>query len=174
MLLDLPGVQPAGLGARNTLRLEMGYPLYGQELSESVTPVEAGFESFLPPEEQYIGVGRLQDQLTSGVRRKLVGIRLEGRSSARPGSAIRVNDTEVGEVTSGSFAPSLGCAVALGYVQVEHSTTGTRLELAVRSRRLKGIVEPLPFYEDGTFRASTKIKETKRGNQEGSQVHQRA
>ena len=173
-LLSLPGVEPAGLGARDTLRLEMGYPLYGQDLSESVTPVEAGLEAFLPRDEQYVGMHRVQDQLASGVRRMLVGIRLEGRSSARPGSAVYINHTRVGEVTSGSFTPSLGCAISLGYVEAEHAHPDTRLELAVRSRRLEGVVEPLPFYHDGTVRADTSIKETERGSPEGSEVHQRA
>ena len=155
-LLQHDDVEPAGLGARDTLRLEMGLPLYGHELDESTTPLEAGLGRFLPDEASYVGEEGIDRQREDGLDVKRVGIQWNGRRAARSGDDIILDGEEVGTVTSGAFAPSLGCAVAMGYVETEIAKTGQELEAAVRSHRVQGTVEELPFYREGTSRTSVK------------------
>lgn len=140
-------VQPAGLGARDTLRLEVGLPLYGQDLDPEHTPVEAGYGGMLKSEANYIGKNAL-----AIVKTRLVGLRIAGRRTARHNDEIHIGDTKVGTITSGSIAPSLGYCIALGYVQADMANEtdfiikGTRTVLpATRSE--------LPFYTAGTVRA---------------------
>lgn len=146
-LLEDERVRPAGLGARDTLRLEMGLPLYGQDLDEEHTPAEAGGGVFLKSEADYVGKKHAFD-----VRERLVPLALEGRRSARHDDPVHLPTGEkVGRVTSGSFGPSLGHAVALAYVDAAHAEaeafviqTG-RAELAAKR-------VGLPFYTQGTVR----------------------
>jgi aminomethyltransferase len=149
-ILAHPAVEPAGLGARDTLRLEMGLCLYGHELDESTTPLEAGLESFLPGEREYVGREAIERQRAEGVSLKRIGVRFEGRRAARPEDVFLVDGREVGSVTSGAFAPSLNCAVAMGYVETKFSEPGQRIEAAVREHRISGRLVELPFYRDGT------------------------
>jgi aminomethyltransferase len=153
-LLGSDGVEPAGLGARDTLRLEMGYPLYGHEMDETVTPVEAGFGRMVP-RGIYPGADAIARQLKRGVDEQLVGIEFEGRRAARAGDPVFRAGTEAGRVTSGSFAPSVGCAIALARVAADAAGPGTALEADVRGSRIPGRVVDLPFYKDGTVRAET-------------------
>ena len=139
--IDLQG--PAGLGARDTLRLEMGYPLYGHELDESTTPVEAGLEWALPAHDEYVGAGTVRRLREEGPERRLVGLRFSGRQAAREGARLLAAENEVGTVTSGSFGPSLGSAVALGYAAAAVAKPGQRLEAEARGRRLSGRVYTL-------------------------------
>ena len=152
-----PAVKPAGLGARDTLRLEMGYPLYGHELNRETTPVEAGFGGLLDLQGQgHDFVGRAA--LLRTPQRRLVGLQLDGRRAARAGMNIldAAGQHTVGRITSGAFAPSLGVAVALGYVDgSEGLPMGSRLRIgeAGGEAMLTASVTKLPFYRGGTARA---------------------
>ena len=154
-LLEHPLVEPAGLGARDTLRLEMGYPLYGQEMDEGRTPYEAGLDSYIKPEKDFIGRDALLRQRADGISQCSVGLLLEGRQAARHGFPILHDGVQVGEVTSGSFSPSLGRAVSLGYVPWDHRAPGTRFEIRSGRRMLPAEVVSLPFYKKGTVRIKT-------------------
>ena len=140
-------VKPAGLGARDTLRLEAGLPLYGHELDEEHTPAEAGFAALLTSGADYAGrAGALN------VRERLIALRLEGRRAARNGDILALPDgAPVGRVTSGSFAPSLGCAVALAFVDAAHAGEEHFVLRTARSE-LAASRASLPFYTEGTAR----------------------
>lgn len=146
MLLAHDDVNPAGLGARDTLRLEAGLPLYGHELNDDITPLEAGGERFLPKGSLFIGGAALKRLQERGIERSLTGIVFEGRRAAREGDALFCDDVQTGAVTSGSFAPTIGKAIAMGYVKPEHSKPGLSIEAESRGRRIKGETVALPFY----------------------------
>jgi len=148
-LLALPGVQPAGLGARDSLRLEAGLCLYGNDIDETTNPVEAGLVWTIGKrrrtEWNFPGAERVRSELDNGAKRLRVGIRPEGRQPARAHTGIHVNGAAIGEVTSGGFGPSVNGPVAMGYVAREHATDGTELELMVRGKPLAARIAPLPF-----------------------------
>jgi len=140
-------VKPAGLGARDTLRLEMGLPLYGQDLDTEHTPVEAGYGFFLKSEAEYIGK-KYQDN----PQEKLIPMIIKGRRSARHGDDVFLPDgTLAGKVTSGSFAPSLGDSVVLAYIRAELAENNDIFEIRGRSV-LKARKTSTPFYTQGTAR----------------------
>jgi len=146
-------VRLAGLGARDTLRLEMGLPLYGQDLDETVTPVEANLARFLPKAGGYVGAEAVAEHARRGPERRLAGIVFDGRRAARHGDAVACTDPACeGTVTSGSFAPSLGCAAALAYLPPACTEPGTAVEAETRGSRIAGRVTDLPFYTGGTAR----------------------
>lgn len=150
-----PGrIRPAGLGARDTLRLEMGYPLYGQDLGPGRSPVAASRDAFLKPDGPYIGADRVTRDLREGCDRYLCGLVLEGRRAARHGDVVMDGPREIGLVTGGSWAPSLECPVALAYLDADHAETGTPVEVPSRRGALSAVVADLPFYRDGTARAT--------------------
>jgi aminomethyltransferase len=138
-------VVPAGLGARDTLRTEMAYPLYGHELDRSRTPVEAGLQRFCAFGAGFIGEEALAELLRRGPTTRRVGLLLEGRAVARPGYSI-LNEGPVGTVTSGTFGPSVERSVAIGYVPAAYARVGTRLAVAIRERRVPCEVVTTPFY----------------------------
>ena len=149
-LLAQPEVKPAGLGARDSLRLEAGLPLYGHEIDTSTTPVEAGLAWSIQKRRRqeggFAGAEVILRQLAEGTTRRLVGIRPEGRAPAREGSEIQDADGRtIGKVTSGGFGPSLGAPVAMGYVETEHAEPGRELSLIVRGKPLPARVAALPF-----------------------------
>ena len=145
------GALPAGLGARDTLRLEMGMPLYGHELSESRNAGESGFERAISANKEFIGSAVVTDQKQR--ESKLCGIRIDGRRTARHGDTIQeLGGERVGTITSGSFAPSLGYAVALGYVAADYAVPGQGLKLISSRCELSGEVVATPFYKDATGR----------------------
>ncbi len=153
-LLAQPLVKPAGLGARDTLRLEMGYPLYGHELNLSTTPVEAGFERLVRRTggDEFVGAAALAQPAA----RRLAGFVLEGRRAAREGARVwDRTGQEIGVVTSGAFGPSLGCAVALGYVQRNAALVpGAQVRLGPDpDAALPATLAALPFYTKGTARS---------------------
>jgi len=156
-LLKHPLVEPAGLGARDALRLEMGYPLYGQDMDERRTPFEAGLDRYVELKKDFIGRDALLRQRSEGISQGLVGFLLEGRQAARHGFPILRDGIRCGEITSGSFAPSLGRAVSLGYLPWAHRTPGTRFDILSGRRTLRAEVVTLPFYKKGTVRTSTAI-----------------
>jgi aminomethyltransferase len=139
-------VRPAGLGARDTLRLEVGLPLYGQDLDTEHTPVEAGYGAMLKSETDYIGKPGL-----ATVRERLVGLRIEGRRSARHYDEVYVGETRVGMVTSGSIAPSLGCCVAMAYVREDMAGSEAFTVKGARTT-LEAVRVDMPFYTAGTAR----------------------
>ena len=141
------GLVPAGLGARDTLRLERALPLYGHELDEETTPLEAGLDWVVKLETEFIGRAALARQKAEGVPRRLVGLTLLEAGIPRQGYAIQDGSEAVGAVTSGTLSPTLGKAIALGYVGVDRTAVGTRLEVIIRGRAVEAEVVPLPFYK---------------------------
>jgi aminomethyltransferase len=152
-LVEHPLVEPAGLGARDTLRLEMGFPLYGQDIDERRTPLEAGLGRHVDMSKDFIGKQALIKRQKEGLGERLVGLALQGRQAARHGFGIWEQERMVGAVSSGSFAPSLGRAVALGYVASSHASSGTGVAIRAQARVLQAQVAEVPFYRGGTARA---------------------
>jgi len=154
-ILDEGGdrVTPAGLGARDSLRLEMGYPLYGNDLDEDHTVLEAGLGWITKLDKgPFVGRDALRAQKDAGLERRLVGLRVEERGFPRPGYPIRSDGAEVGEVTSGTVSPSLGHGIAMGYVPMPLAAEGTSLEIDARGRMLGATVVRPPFYREGSIR----------------------
>ena len=142
-------IKPAGLGARDTLRLEMGYPLYGHELNDDVTPIEAGFGKILNLDHDFIG----KDALTREPRKRLVGIRFEGRRAVREGSSIADSTGQtIGMITSGSYSPSLKCAIAMGYIAADAIVENGKVSARCGKSSIFGTIEPFPFYKHGSVR----------------------
>jgi aminomethyltransferase len=148
-LLAHDDVLPIGLGARDSLRLEAGLSLYGHELDETVSPVEASLLWSIPKHRReeggFCGAARIQREILHGPARKIVGIRPQGRAPARDGTVIMSDGAEVGVITSGGFGPSVGGPVALGFVPPALSKPGTKLDLMVRGKPLPAEVVKLPF-----------------------------
>ena len=149
-------VKPAGLGARDSLRLEAGLPLYGHDLDEVTDPVSAGLLFALTKSRResgdWMGHGPVAEKLVSGTASKRVGLKVEGRMPAREGSLVFAGETEVGRVTSGGFSPTLGYPIAMAYVQAEHAKKGTALQIEVRKKRLDATVTPMPFVPQNYYR----------------------
>jgi aminomethyltransferase len=141
------GLIPAGLGARDTLRLEKAYPLYGHELDDTTTPLEGGLEwvtKFSKPD--FMGREILLRQKGEGVKRKLVGLELLEPGIARSDYPLFKNGRSIGRVTSGTKSPTLGRSIALGYVAVEEAQLDNEVEVEIRGRRVRGKIVSLPFY----------------------------
>ena len=149
-LLGQPEVKPVGLGARDSLRLEAGLPLYGHDLTPAITPVEAGLSFAISKRRKaeggFPGAARVLGQLLDGPGRRRVGLRIDGRQPVREGAAVVENGTAIGEVTSGGFGPALGSPIAMAYVPATHAADGTRLTIDVRGRLLDATVVPMPFF----------------------------
>lgn len=158
LLLAQPAVLPAGLAARDTLRLEAGLCLYGNDIDEDTSPVEANivFAMGKKRREQlgdFPGAERIQRELTRGPDRIRVGIKLDSRSAARGGTTIQDGEgSGIGTVTSGAYSPTLGVAIAMGYVPPAFATAGTRLGLSVRGKTQAAEIVPMPFVEQRYFR----------------------
>ncbi len=137
----------AGLGARDTLRLEMNYRLYGNDMDETIHPLEAslGWITKLNKGE-FLGREILQKAKAEGVKRKLIGMEIEGKIPARHGYEIFKDGKKIGVVSSGTFSPSLQKAIAVGFVETEFSKDGTLLNVEARGRKLSAKVVPTPFY----------------------------
>ena len=148
-LLDLPGVMAAGLGARDSLRLEAGLCLYGQDLDETTNPVEAALTWSIGKRRRmawdFRGAGAVREALDNGPKRLRVGLRPEGRQPARAHTPIQHDGTVIGEVTSGGFGPSVGAPVAMGYVARAHAGDATPLDLMVRDKALPARTAAMPF-----------------------------
>lgn len=139
------GASPCGLGARDTLRLEMGYPLWGQDLDPTTTPLEAGLRWVVAWDHDFVGRDALRRQESDGIGRRLVGFTTEGRAIPRHGQAI-TSDTARGTVTSGNFSPTLGHGIGLAYVSPP-PTTGDELTVDIRGRTVPATVVSLPFID---------------------------
>lgn len=160
-------VKLAGLGARDSLRLEAGMCLYGHDLDESVSPVEAGLNWIVPKERrvvdyepQFPGLGTILEQIVprskggKGVDRHRVGLVVEKGPPAREGAEIVNGEDNIGRITSGSFSPSLGTNIAMGYVKHGFQKVGTELEVLVRGRRRKATITKMPFVESKYYKKS--------------------
>jgi aminomethyltransferase len=149
LLCGEPEVKPVGLGARDSLRLEAGLPLYGHDLSPGISPIEAGLLFGINKRRRieggFLGAERVLAEIAGGTPRKRVGLALEGRLAAREGAEILFENEKVGVLTSGGFSPSLEHPIAMGFVASAHAAPGTALELEVRAKRLPARVVPMPF-----------------------------
>jgi aminomethyltransferase len=150
LLIHDPLVKPIGLGARDSLRLEAGLCLYGHDIDETTSPVEAGLTWSIAKRRReeggFIGAARVQNELAQGVGRKRVGIKPEGRAPAREGTEITdVNGRQIGIITSGGFGPTVNGPVAMGYVDTESSVYGTKIQLQVRGQAMPATIVKLPF-----------------------------
>jgi aminomethyltransferase len=143
------GVVPVGLGARDTLRLEAGMPLYGNELNHDTTPFEAGLGRVvkLSKPGDFVGRAALERALAAGPRKTLVGLAMRDRGIARHGYEIYSGERKTGRVTSGTHSPTLNRAIAMAYVAPSDGEAGTILEVAIRDQRAAAEVVPLPFYK---------------------------
>jgi len=147
-LLLQSGVIPCGLGARDTLRLEAAMALYGQDIDETTTPLEAGMGWLvhLDTKGDFIGRSILEQQKSAGVSRRLVGLSMQGRNIARHGYQVLSKGHVVGEITSGTLSPTLGYPVALAYVPSQVSQLGQQLEVEIRGKTYPAVVVKRPFY----------------------------
>ncbi len=147
-------LQPAGLGARDTLRTEVCYPLYGHELDEKTTPIEAGLGSFVALEKgDFVGRAVLAEQKAKGTEKKCVAFKLTGKAAPpRPHYPIwstGSNPARVGEVASGTQSPSLGVGIGMGFVPPSLAKPGTVIEIEVRGNRAAAVIVPKPIYRKG-------------------------
>lgn len=139
------GLIPCGLGARDTLRLEAAMPLYGHEMDETISPLEAGLDFGVKlNKEEFIGKDAL---VAAGAPTRVrVGLEVTGRGIAREHLPVFIGDTQIGMTTSGTHCPAVGKALAMALVDVAHSAPGTEVEVDVRGRRVGAVIVPLPFY----------------------------
>ncbi len=158
LLCGEPEVKPIGLGARDSLRLEAGLPLYGHDMSPETSPVEAGLVFGINKRRRteggYPGAERINREIAEGTARKWVGLKVDGRMPAREGAEVFAGTEKVGTVTSGGFSPSLGLPIAMAYVASEHAAEGSALEIEVRNKRLAATVVPTPFVPHRYYRGS--------------------
>jgi aminomethyltransferase len=148
------GLEPVGLGARDTLRLEVGYMLYGNDIDDSTTPLEAGLGWTVKLKKgEFVGRETLVRQKEKGLARKLVGFELDGRRVARHGMAIESEGRAVGQVTSGTFSPSLARPIGMGYVETGCAAFGAAYEIPAGESRLRARGVARPFYTKGSRRA---------------------
>jgi aminomethyltransferase len=142
------GGMAAGLGARDTLRLEAAMPLYGHELSETINPLQAGLNFAVNlGGREFVGSRTLEQFAADKAQPVRVGLQLDGKRVARQGSPVLHNNEVVGEVTSGTFSPTLNRPIAMAYVQPTAQTVGTTLSVDVRGTQYPATVVPLPFYD---------------------------
>jgi aminomethyltransferase len=147
------GVVPAGLGARDSLRLEMGYALYGNDLDDTRTPLEAGLGWVTRLEKgSFIGRDALIRRKERGGGERLIGFRLAERGFPRPGYVLAREGEPIGTVTSGTLSPSLGTGIGMGYVAIEHAKPGGGIQVVIRDRRVAAEIVRPPFYRDGSLR----------------------
>ena len=142
------GIQPIGLAARDTLRLEMGYCLYGNDIDDTTSPLEAGLGWITKFNKDFINSASLQEQKELGVTKTLVGFELSQRGIPRQGYAIvDVQGNSIGRVTSGTMSPSIGKGIGLGYVPVALKEVGSQIYIQIRTKIVPAIVVKLPFYK---------------------------
>lgn len=140
-------IKPAGLGARDTLRLEAGMPLYGHELTEYWDPITAGQKWCCDLSKDFIGSGKLREIAEKGPSRRIVGLEVSGQRIAREEAEVYHNDLPVGTITSGTSSPTLGKVIAMGLVTQSASEVGTELQVAIRDGKSDARVVKLPFYK---------------------------
>ncbi len=157
LILDQPEVNPAGLGARDTLRLEAGLCLYGNDLDETISPIEADLRWAIPKRRReaadFPGAGRILDEFENGPSRVRVGLAADGKRPVREHSVLSLDGEAVGEVTSGGFGPTVDRPVAMGFVRPDLAEVGTNLVADVRGKEVPITVAPLPFAPHRYLRA---------------------
>ncbi|UOF90130.1 glycine cleavage system aminomethyltransferase GcvT [Fodinisporobacter ferrooxydans] len=142
------GLVPIGLGARDTLRFEARLPLYGQEISADISPLEAGLGMFVKLDKgEFIGRAALQEQKTNGVKRKLVGFEMVERGIPRSHYEVQVNGQTIGQVTTGTFAPTLKKNLGLALVDVAYASMGQEFDVIIRNKPVRAVVMKTPFYK---------------------------
>jgi len=156
-LLACEEIKPVGLAARDSLRLEMGYPLYGHDIDDTTSPVEADIGWIMGPKTKggnntdFIGAARVLREREEGASRKRVGIKLTGKGVAREGAEIRnVSDEKIGELTSGGHSPSLKESIGQGYIDPAYTEIGTKILVNVRGRNIEAVIAPMPFIPAST------------------------
>ena len=150
LMLEHPDCEPAGLGARDSLRLEAGLCLYGNDITPTTSPIEAGLSWAIQKrrltEGGFRGATRILAELTNGPTRKLVGIKPQGRAPARAGVDIHdIAGNAIGKITSGGFGPTVAGPVAMGYVSADHAAAGSKIQLIIRGKPQPAEVCALPF-----------------------------
>lgn len=147
-LIESGEAKPCGLGCRDTLRFEVGLPLYGDELTDDLSPIEAGLGMFVKVDkEEFVGKEAVARQKAEGVTRKIVGIELEGRAIPRHGYEVVVNDEVVGEVTTGYNSISTGKSVCMALVKIDYAKLGTPVQVRIHKKLQPGVVIKKKFYE---------------------------
>lgn len=148
------GAVPIGLGARDTLRLEVAYPLYGNDIDDQTSPLEAGLGWIVKLDKgaPFTGQESLRFQKTNGLLRKLVGFRMSGKGIPRAGMPVLVDGTQVDTVRSGTMSPSLGYSIGTTYLPAANSAVGAKFEVEIRGDRLEAEVVKRPFYTKGTVK----------------------
>jgi aminomethyltransferase len=141
------GLKPAGLGARDTLRLEAGMMLNGQDMTESVSPLEVPYSWIVDANKEFVGKTALMARKNSGIGNKLVGIEMTGRGIARHGYKVFHHLREIGIVTSGTFSPTLNKAIGLAFVDMAYSAPDTEITVAIRNTMTEAKIVKLPFYK---------------------------
>ena len=142
------GIKPAGLGARDTLRMEMGYPLYGHELSEEVSPLEAGLGYFVDMGKSFRGRGELGYQKNEGTTRRNMAFTMTGKSPPpREGYSIWIGEEKVGTVTSGTQSPSLQTGIGMAHINQPYAKVGAEIEIEIRGRRFPAELRKKPLYQ---------------------------
>lgn len=148
LLMESGRCKPCGLGCRDTLRFEVGLPLYGDELSKDITPIMAGLGMFCKlNKEEFIGKDALVEQKTNGFAKKLVGIELQDKAIPRHGYAVLKDGKQIGEVTTGYHCISVDKSVCMALIDFEHSTLGTEVEVQIRKKVFPGVVVKKRFYD---------------------------
>lgn len=148
-----PDVTPTGLGARDSLRLEMFYPLYGNDIDDETTPLEAGLGWIVKQKKpEFVGKAALAEQKAKGPVRKLVGFRLTERGFPRHGMPVYANGERSGEVRSGTVSPSTGEAIGTAYLPIAYAGVGAGLEIDIRGKRAGAVVVETPFWKEGSRR----------------------
>ena len=146
-LVDERGVSPCGLAARDVLRLEAGLMLYGQDMDDAVTPLEAGLGRFVNLDKDFLGVERLREQASEAITKRITGLTVEGRSSPRHGYTVQTADGGESVITSGAYSPSLDYSVALAYLPIDISEPGNEVDVDIRGRIVRATTVSLPFLQ---------------------------
>ncbi len=152
------GIEPCGLGARDTLRLEAGLCLYGNDIDENTTPLEAGLGFVVKLQKaEFIGREALQKQKAEGVKRKRIGVKLLEKGIPRSGSQVFVNNMRIGTLTSGTFSPLLKIGVGMGYIETPYANEGTDVHVKIREKQTKAKVASFPLYDPEQYGSKRKI-----------------
>ena len=156
-ILVSKGAQPIGLGARDTLRLEAGLCLYGHDINETTTPIEANLKWAISKRRReeggFLGYNKIKSNINGEISRLRVGIKPSGKIIAREGTKIFSQDkSEIGSITSGTFGPSVNGSIAMGYIKFAFTKPGTKILLEVRGKKYEATVTELPFYKKNYVR----------------------
>lgn len=141
------GIKPIGLAARDTLRLEMGFCLYGNDIDKTTSPIEAGLGWITKFNKEFINSEALKKEKEEGPKRKLIGFELTEKGIPRQGYEITKDGKTIGKVTSGTMSPSLGKPIGMGYVETSYSTPGTEISIQIRNKPVAAVIVKTPFYK---------------------------